>query len=128
MSQLADYLITNAAVYTVDPAQPQAQAVAVAGNRLLCVGSEQAVQAWRGPHTQVIDAHGHTVLPGIIDSHFHLLWGSLKLDDLQLDGARDREQPGDQLIARIDRHFDRADLAEDRNPCIAAAVVEACDS
>jgi predicted amidohydrolase YtcJ len=104
MSTLADYLITNAAVYTVDPAQPQAQAVAVAGNRLLCVGSEQTAQAWRGPHTQVIDAHGHTVLPGLIDSHFHLLWGSLKLDALQLDVARDREHFADLLHAYATSH------------------------
>lgn len=84
MNQPADLLITNAAVYTVDDANPHAQAVAVRGNRIVFVGRAADAQAWRGPRTEVLDAGGRTLLPGLIDSHFHLLWGSLKLADLQL--------------------------------------------
>lgn len=83
----ADLLITHGRVFTADPAQPRAQAVAIVGSRIAWVGSLADADAWRGPSTRVIDAAGATVLPGFIDSHFHLLWGSIKLDSLQLDAV-----------------------------------------
>ena len=85
MSQLADTLIINAKVITMDRARPRAEAVAVQGERIVFVGSTFEAAQWRGPQTQVIDAGGRTLLPGLIDSHFHLLWGSLKLDNLQCE-------------------------------------------
>lgn len=108
MSQSADLLITNAAVYTVDPANPHAEAVAVQGNQIAFVGSAADATAWRGPHTEVIDGAGGTLLPGLIDSHFHLLWGSLKLDSLQLDTATDLAHLGELLRAYAEAHPDRA--------------------
>jgi len=85
----ADTLITNAAVFTADPANPRTEAVAVRGNRILAVGRAAALADLRGPRTEVIDAGGSSLLPGLIDSHFHLLWGSLKLDKLRLEEAND---------------------------------------
>lgn len=87
MSHTVDFLFTNAAVYTADPANPRAEAVAVRGNRIVFVGRAEDAAALRGSRTQVIDAGGRTLLPGLIDSHFHLLWGSLKLDKLRLEEA-----------------------------------------
>jgi predicted amidohydrolase YtcJ len=78
----ADLLITNAQVLTQDRACPRAAAVAVRGEQIVFVGSAAAAAHWRRPHTRVIDAGGRTLLPGLIDSHFHLLWGSLKLDNI----------------------------------------------
>ena len=95
----ADTIITNAAIYTVDAANPRAQAVAIAGARILHVGHTEDVLALRGPQTEVIDGGGGTLLPGFIDSHFHLLWGSLKIDDLQLDGATNPQQVAEMLRA-----------------------------
>jgi predicted amidohydrolase YtcJ len=86
-ANVADYLFTNAAVYTADPASPRAEAVAVRGNRIVFVGRSDEAAAWRGPRTEVVDAQGRSLLPGLIDSHFHLLWGSLKLDKLRLENA-----------------------------------------
>ena len=83
----ADYLFVNAAVYTADPANPHAEAVAVRGKQIVFVGRTADAAAWRGAHTEVIDAGGRSLLPGLIDSHFHLLWGSLKLDKLRLEEA-----------------------------------------
>lgn len=97
MTQHADLLITNARVYTVDDTNPQAEAVAVRGNRIIFVGSAADARAWRGPQTQVVDGAGRTLLPGLIDSHFHLLWGSLKLDDLQLWEATNRQLLADAI-------------------------------
>jgi predicted amidohydrolase YtcJ len=87
MSLTADFLFINAAVYTADPANPRAEAVAVRGNRIVFVGRAAEAAKLRGPRTEVIDAGGRTLLPGLIDSHFHLLWGALKLDKLRLEEA-----------------------------------------
>ncbi|MFN3983804.1 MAG: amidohydrolase, partial [Caldilinea sp.] len=78
MPTYADYLFVNAAVYTADPANPRAEAVAVRSNRIVFVGRTADAGDLRGPRTEVIDAGGRSLLPGLIDSHFHLLWGSLK--------------------------------------------------
>ncbi|MBW7886200.1 MAG: amidohydrolase [Caldilineaceae bacterium] len=88
MSSYADFLITNATVYTVDETNPWAEAVAVRGNRIVFVGRSADAIELRGPKTEVVDAGGRTLLPGLIDSHFHLLMGSLKLDKLYLGEAR----------------------------------------
>ncbi|HXF61207.1 MAG TPA: amidohydrolase family protein, partial [Caldilineaceae bacterium] len=89
MSQPADYLILNGKVFTANAQQPTAEAVAVRGNRIAWVGHSTEAAAWRGPQTDVIDAGGRSVIPGIIDSHFHLLWGALRLDGIQLDKVTD---------------------------------------
>jgi predicted amidohydrolase YtcJ len=86
MTTYADLLIVNAKALTQDRARPRAEAVAVQGERIVFVGSTADALTWRRPHTRVIDAGGRTLLPGLIDSHFHLLWGSLKLDNIQCEG------------------------------------------
>jgi predicted amidohydrolase YtcJ len=77
MSPSADILITNARVFTSDSDNPFAQAVAVQGNLIVYVGSDQEAAGWRGPSTRLIDAAGCTLMPGFIDSHIHLLKASL---------------------------------------------------
>jgi len=88
----ANTLFLNAKVYTVDDDRSTAEAVAVVGNRIAFVGSNADAEAWRGPETKVVDCTGRTLLPGLIDSHFHLLFGSEKLEDLDLDSAFSREE------------------------------------
>jgi predicted amidohydrolase YtcJ len=83
----ADLLITNARVLTIDPVQPRAEAVAIQANRIVFVGAARDASAVCGPATRVVDAGGATLLPGLIDSHYHLLLGSLRLDGIQLEGA-----------------------------------------
>ncbi len=82
----ADILITNARVLTMDPAKPRAEAVAIAGNRILRVGSKDDVASLKAKHTRVIDAQQKTVMPGIIEGHVHLFGGSVELDSLMLNG------------------------------------------
>jgi predicted amidohydrolase YtcJ len=72
---VADIVVRNANVYTVDAQRPQAQAVAIKGDRILWVGDEKDVDARIGPSTKVVDAEGRLLLPGFIDSHFHVLLG-----------------------------------------------------
>jgi len=83
----ADVVLSNGRIYTANPAQPWAQAIAIRGERILAVGEEQEIRSFRGPETTVIDLAGRMAMPGIIDSHIHFLDGSLALDQLSLDDA-----------------------------------------
>src|SRR5215470_13519645 len=83
----ADLIIVNAKVWTVDQAQPTAQAVAVLGDRIVAVGSNTKVEAWRGRTTRVVDAGGRLLLPGFNDAHVHFVSGGLQLDAVQLNDA-----------------------------------------
>jgi predicted amidohydrolase YtcJ len=84
----ADIVILHARVYTENPRQPWAEAVAVSGEKIVAVGTDREITEYRGAHTQTIDAGGRVVLPGFTDSHIHFLEGSLTLDKPDLNGAR----------------------------------------
>ena len=83
----ADLVIINANVRTLDPERPTAEAVAVAGNRIVGVGANQLVKALAGAHTRVVDARGALVLPGFNDSHVHFLSGGFQLSSVDLRDA-----------------------------------------
>jgi len=104
----ADLLITNARVFTAEPGRtgPSAQAVAVRGQRIAWVGGAAEAQAWRGPGTRVVDGRGGTLLPGFIDSHFHLLGGSLGLAAMQLADIRDLGALAEAVRAYAAEHPD----------------------
>ena len=71
-------------IYTGNSRTPWAAALAVQGPRIEAVGSDAAVLKRRGSGTQVIDLHGQTVIPGIVDSHTHMLYGAYALHGLNL--------------------------------------------
>ncbi len=81
-----DLLIRNAKVYTVDPARPWAESVAVRDGRIVAVGEDAEAAAAAPRHAREVDAAGRLVLPGFVDAHNHVRLGS---DDLavQLGGA-----------------------------------------
>ena len=83
----ADLIIQNARVWTVDPSRPEADAVAILGDRIVAVGSTVQVDAWRGPQTRVVDAAGKRLLPGFNDAHVHFTDGGAQLDNVQLNDA-----------------------------------------
>jgi predicted amidohydrolase YtcJ len=76
-SGAADTVITGASVYTMDPQQPRAEAVALRGDRILAVGSLSYVNQFTSRLTRVVDAHGQTLLPAFIDAHSHPLLQSV---------------------------------------------------
>lgn len=84
---MADTVIVNARIYTVNVRQPWAEALAIRGDKLLAVGSANDIAAYRGPATKVIDAKGKLVLPGFTDCHVHFLDGSLALQRIDLADA-----------------------------------------
>jgi predicted amidohydrolase YtcJ len=83
----ADIIIQNARLWTVDPSRPEAEAVAILGDRIVAVGTSAQVDAWRGPHTRVVDAAGKRLLPGFNDAHVHFTDGGAQLDSVQLNDA-----------------------------------------
>src|SRR5262245_55552203 len=74
----ADLVLTGGHVYLVDAARSWAGAVAVAGGRIVAVGTDAQVSAHIGPRTEVIGLAGRMVLPGFIDSHIHASAGGLE--------------------------------------------------
>src|SRR5580698_8368280 len=80
----ADLIVHNARVWTVNPKQPQAEAVAVLNGRIVAVGAEAAVMPWRGPNTRVVDAKGGRIVPGFNDAHVHFSDGGAGLNAVQL--------------------------------------------
>lgn len=84
----ADLIIENAKVLTMDPENPRAGALAVAGNRILAVGTAEEIAALAGPDTRRIDARGATVMPGMTEAHLHLFPGAVGLSQLQLGGVQ----------------------------------------
>ena len=70
----ADLVLFNGKVITVDGEDTIVQAVAIKGDTILAVGSDPDIVALAGPQSKMIDLHGKTVTPGLIDSHYHLMY------------------------------------------------------
>jgi predicted amidohydrolase YtcJ len=87
-AETADLVILDAAVVTMDPAQPQASALAIRDGKIAFVGDNESAQKWVGEKTRVVRAAGATVLPGLIDSHIHAMSGALSLDSCTFADAQ----------------------------------------
>ena len=87
-SSAAEMIIYNGHIAALDNQRPFASAVAMGKGRFLAVGSNRDAMAFRGSATQVIDAKGHTVIPGLNDSHIHVIRGGLNFNmELRWDGV-----------------------------------------
>ncbi|HET8922660.1 MAG TPA: amidohydrolase [Candidatus Acidoferrum sp.] len=106
----ADIVVVHGRVYTENPKQPWAQAVAIRKDKLVAVGDDAEIEKMRGMGTKVINAGGKLVLAGFVDCHIHFMDGSLSLGRVNLAGAKDSadiqkrllqyasENPGDDWI------------------------------
>jgi predicted amidohydrolase YtcJ len=83
---VADTVILHGKIYTVNPRQPWAEAVAIRNGKIIAVGSDKSIAAYQGASTKIIDAREQMVLPGFFDSHIHILGGAKTLDELDLSG------------------------------------------
>ncbi|MCP8467088.1 amidohydrolase [Pseudomonas sp. ZM23] len=84
----ADLILTNGRFHTVDRERPNATAVAIADGKFIAVGTEAQALAFRAGATRVIDLKGHTAIPGLNDSHLHLIRGGLNYNlELRWEGV-----------------------------------------
>jgi predicted amidohydrolase YtcJ len=121
----ADIVLLNGQILTVDARDSIAQAVAIAGGRIVAVGTDADVRARVGSATEVVDLHGRTATPGLIDTHVHFSetdalysielgdTSITKMDDvLRLVGAQvAKSKPGEWIRGR---GWDEGKLAERR--------------
>jgi predicted amidohydrolase YtcJ len=100
-SQPADLILSNGKIITVDERFTIAQAVAVKGDRVVAVGTNQEVGRLAGPATRRIDLRGRSVVPGLIDNHMHLLrFGTTWKYEVRWDGVETRKEALERLRAR----------------------------
>src|SRR5205823_1865415 len=90
----ADLVLLNGKIWTVDPKQPEAPALAVWHGRILKVGPDADVKPLIGPATKVIDLKGRRVAPGFYDSHVHWLGGGASLAEVDLKLVKDEAEFG----------------------------------
>jgi len=98
-----DTLLVNGHIYTGNKGAPWADALAITGARIEAVGSRTEVSKHGGGHARVIDLKGRTVIPGIVDSHLHLLFGAYALHGLNLSTPESSITPGkpDLFVERL---------------------------
>jgi predicted amidohydrolase YtcJ len=85
----ADILIINAKVTTLNEQAMIAEAVAIAGNKILAVGTNEEIEKYRTKKTKILDAKGRRVIPGLFDSHLHVIRGGRFYNtELRWDGVK----------------------------------------
>ena len=89
---MADMVLLNGRIFTVDAALPWAQAVAIRDGKFVAVGKDEEIRKLIGKETEVIDLHGKLALPGFNDAHLHFANGGLYLIGIDLRPARDEKE------------------------------------
>ncbi|AOY93953.1 amidohydrolase [Cupriavidus sp. USMAA2-4] len=125
-----DLILVNGKFATLDPANPQADAVAIRDGRFAAVGRRDDIMRLAASSTQVVDLGGRRAIPGLIDSHMHIIRGGLNYNmELRWDGVRSladamrmlKEQvartPAPQWV-RVVGGFTEHQFAEKRLPTI----------
>jgi predicted amidohydrolase YtcJ len=97
----ATLLLTNGKIWTGNPAQVEAEAVALRGNRIVAVGSNAEILALKQAESRTIDVGGRRVLPAFNDAHVHLLSGGANLAGPQLRYTKSQEAFRDTLAAYV---------------------------
>jgi len=92
MSAQVELIAIHGKVWTENPQQPEAEAIAVSGHRVLAVGTTEEIERLKGPETKVLDLQGRRVVPGFNDAHVHFFWGGQGLASVQLRDVTSREQ------------------------------------
>lgn len=136
---MTELILTNAKVTTLDRENPEAQAIAIRDGKFLAVGTEQDVRA-AAPKAQIIDVNGCRVIPGLIDSHMHIIRGGLNYNmELRWDGVPSLAEAMAMLKRQVDNTpapqwvrvvggFTEHQFAEKRLPTIAELNAVAPDT
>jgi predicted amidohydrolase YtcJ len=101
-ARAGDTLLIHGHIYTGSAQRPWAQALSIQDGRIEAIGSDAEIRPRRSARTRVIDLHGRTVIPGIVDSHMHMLYGAYALHGLNLSTPEASVTP-DHAEALIER-------------------------
>ncbi|MFN5168976.1 MAG: amidohydrolase [Cyclobacteriaceae bacterium] len=109
----ADTILTGGTIYTLNDANPTAEAVVVAGDSIVFVGTQKEAEAWRGPETKMVNLNGRTLTPGFIETHGHIMglgYNELNLDLMDVKSYEElvervrqavaKAQPGQWIVGR----------------------------
>src|SRR6202162_680826 len=98
-----DLTFVNGNIYTVNERQPHADAIAVKKGRIAFVGSNEDAKKLASDKTRIVDLRGHTVVPGMTDSHCHIFGIGEREMNLNLEGTSRREDFLAKVKARVDQ-------------------------
>jgi predicted amidohydrolase YtcJ len=87
-AELSEALVVSGRIVTMDPERPHAEAFAVRGGRIVCVGERALAREAAGAGAREVHYDGGTVVPGLIDSHNHMLWTGVQRTQADLSGCR----------------------------------------
>ncbi len=97
---MANLILTNAKIYTLNPARPRASIIAFGNGRVTGFDAD-ALAVYNPLHAEIIDVGGRTVIPGLIDHHIHFTAYAASLARVNLDGARSIEEAVERVAARV---------------------------
>jgi predicted amidohydrolase YtcJ len=104
MRKEPNLVLFNGKITTLDPTKPEAQAIVIKDNRITAVGSDREIRPLAGPKTRKIDLGGRRVVPGLIDSHIHIIRGGLSYNmELRWDGVGSLADAMRMLKEQVDR-------------------------
>src|SRR6266481_817709 len=140
MIDAPDMIFFNGKVTTLDRGNPQAQAIAIRDSRFVAASDDRSIMALAGPNTKRVDLKGRRVIPGLIDSHTHIIRRGLNYNlELRWDGVRSLSEAMRMLKQQVDRTpapqwvrvvggFTEHQFAEKRLPTIAELNAVAPDT
>src|SRR5579859_4644599 len=101
-NQAPDLILHRGLFTTLDRANPNASAVAIASGKFTAVGRDEEVMSLAGPKTRIVDLKGKRVLPGLIDNHLHIIRGGLNFNmELRWDGVKSLADAMAMLKAQV---------------------------
>lgn len=104
----ADFALVNGVIHTMTPNNETAQCLAAKNGRIIHIGDNQSIRTYINEHTHILNVQGHTVLPGLIESHVHAPGNAYNaLYNINLFDAKNEQETMDTIKTFIDSHPER---------------------
>ncbi|MFE4706420.1 amidohydrolase [Peribacillus simplex] len=95
--QLADVIISSNTVFTGLSDQPEPASIAIKGNKIVAIGSEEEIKHYAGEHTKIYQFKDQLIMPGFHDFHLHIMQGAVALNSVNLFAARSEDEALDMI-------------------------------